>query len=64
LIVARDGESTVPELAAGVRLLRERGATLAGLVLTDVDPRQAYAARTVSRYVMGMPARIALVKSA
>jgi polysaccharide biosynthesis transport protein len=64
LIVARDGESTVSEIAAGVRLLRERGATLAGLVLTDVDPRQAYAARTVSRYVLGMPARIALVKSA
>jgi len=64
LVVTRAGESRVAELAAGVRLLRERGATLAGLVLTDVDPRQAYAARTVSRYVLGMPARIALVRSA
>jgi capsular exopolysaccharide synthesis family protein len=64
LIVARDRESTVAELAAGVRLLREHGARLAGLVLTDVNARQAHAARTVSRYVMGMPTRITLVKSA
>jgi hypothetical protein len=47
-----------------VRLLKERGATLAGLVLTDVDPRQlAFAQRTVSRYVTGIPARIALVRN-
>jgi hypothetical protein len=46
-------------------LLRERGAKLAGLVLTHVDPRDlALAGKRMDRYVVGMPARLALVKQA
>jgi capsular exopolysaccharide synthesis family protein len=64
VLVAREGETPVNEISDAVRLLKERGATLAGLVLTDVDPRQlAFAQRTVSRYVTGIPARIALVRN-
>jgi hypothetical protein len=62
VIVARSGETPVPDLAQATRLLRERGATLAGLVLTDVDPRELrFAGKTMSRYVMGMPAKLAAV---
>jgi capsular exopolysaccharide synthesis family protein len=65
VIVSRNGESTLPDLLEGTRLLRERGATLAGLVLTDVDPRDlALAGKRMDRYVVGMPARLALVKQA
>jgi succinoglycan biosynthesis transport protein ExoP len=65
VIVSRNGESTLPDLLEGTRLLRERGAKLAGLVLTDVDPRDlALAGKRMDRYVVGMPARLALVKQA
>ena len=64
VVVARDGETSTEQIAYAVRLLKERGATISGLVLTDVDPKQLeFADRTISRYVMGMPARLALVKS-
>ncbi|HTU64384.1 MAG TPA: polysaccharide biosynthesis tyrosine autokinase [Steroidobacteraceae bacterium] len=56
IIVARSGETPMPDLAHATRLLRERGATLAGLVLTDVDPRELrFAGKSMKRYVMGMP---------
>ncbi len=62
VIVARNGESSTEELGTVTRLLRERGATLAGLVLTHVEPRDlAFAGKSMSRYVMGMPARITAV---
>jgi capsular exopolysaccharide synthesis family protein len=65
VLVVRDGETTPSEIAIAVRMLRERGATLGGMVLTDVDPRAlSLSRRTVSRYVLNAPARIALVKSA
>jgi capsular exopolysaccharide synthesis family protein len=65
VIVSRNGETTLPNLLEGTRLLRERGATLAGLVLTDVDPRDlALAGKRMDRYVVGLPARLALVKNA
>jgi hypothetical protein len=59
------GESTLVDLLEGTRLLRERGATLAGLVQTDVDPRDlALATKRMDRYVVGMPSRLAQVKNA
>jgi hypothetical protein len=43
-------------------LLRERGATLAGLVLTHVEPRDlAFAGKSMSRYMLGMPPRLTAV---
>jgi polysaccharide biosynthesis transport protein len=63
VIVARNGETSLPDLVHAARLLKERGATLAGLVLTDVDPRDlALAGSKMDRYVMGMPPKLALVK--
>jgi capsular exopolysaccharide synthesis family protein len=62
VIVARNGETAVNALAHATRLLKERGATLAGLVLTDVDPQNlAFASKSMDRYVMGMPARLIAV---
>jgi Mrp family chromosome partitioning ATPase len=62
VIVTRNGETSTAELATATRLLRERGATLAGLVVTHVEPRDlAFAGKSMSRYVMGMPARITAV---
>ena len=62
VIVARNGESTNVELATTTRLLRERGATLAGLVLTHVEPRDLeFAGKSMSRYMLGMPPRLAAV---
>jgi succinoglycan biosynthesis transport protein ExoP len=62
VIVARNGETTHAELATTARLMRERGATLAGLVLTHVEPRDlAFAGKSMSRYVLGMPARLTAV---
>jgi Mrp family chromosome partitioning ATPase len=59
VVVTRIGETSHAELATVTRLLRERGATLAGLVLTHVEPRDlAFAGKSMSRYVMGMPARV------
>jgi capsular exopolysaccharide synthesis family protein len=62
VIVARNGETSNEELAVMTRLLRERGATLAGLVLTHVEPRDmAFADKSMSRYVLGMPPRLATI---
>jgi capsular exopolysaccharide synthesis family protein len=62
VLVARSGETPVADLAHATRLLRERGATLAGLVLTDVDPAELqFAGKSMNRYVMGMPAKLAAV---
>jgi capsular exopolysaccharide synthesis family protein len=62
VIVARNGETTNAELATTARLLRERGATLAGLVLTHVEPRDlAFAGKSMSRYMLGMPPRLTAV---
>jgi polysaccharide biosynthesis transport protein len=62
VIVTRIGETSNAELATVTRLLRERGATLAGLVLTHVEPRDlAFAGKSMSRYVMGMPANVTAI---
>jgi capsular exopolysaccharide synthesis family protein len=62
VIVARNGETSISELTTTTRLLRERGATLAGLVLTHVEPRDfAFASKSMSRYMLGMPARLSAV---
>jgi capsular exopolysaccharide synthesis family protein len=62
VIVTRNGETSTAELATATRLLRERGATLAGLVLTHVEPRDlAFAGKSMSRYVLGMPARLTAI---
>ena len=60
IIVAKDGDSSVDELKRGIRLLKERGATVAGLVLTSVDPRgmSSVDKKTMHRYVLGVPAAI------
>lgn len=64
VIVARNGETSVSDLGRATRLLTERGATLTGLVLTDVDPQNlAFASKSMDRYVMGMPARLIAVPS-
>jgi polysaccharide biosynthesis transport protein len=64
VLVSRNGETTLSELTQGTRLLKERGATIAGLVLTDVNPKDlTLVSKEMSRYVIGMPARLALVKT-
>jgi MinD-like ATPase involved in chromosome partitioning or flagellar assembly len=64
VLVTRERESSVAHLCDAVRLLRDRGATLAGLVITDVDPKRlALDDLTAARYVTGMPARISLVRN-
>lgn len=61
ILVAKDGDSSESELKKGVRMLREAGATVAGLVLTSVDPQDVSSLdrKTLSRYVVGFPAPIA-----
>jgi capsular exopolysaccharide synthesis family protein len=60
VIVARNGQTSAAELTSAVRFLRDRGATLAGLVLTHVDPADLdFADESMSRYVMGMPGKVA-----
>jgi capsular exopolysaccharide synthesis family protein len=64
VLVTRERESSVGRLGDAVRLLRDRGASLAGLVITDVDPKRlALDELTVERYVTGTTARMSLVKS-
>jgi hypothetical protein len=64
VLVTRERESSIARLTDAVRLLKERGATLAGLVLTDVDPKRlALDDLTMTRYVTGMTTRIALVRN-
>ena len=62
IIVAKDGDLSVAELKRGIRLLKERGATVAGLVLTSVDPKgmSSVDRKTMHRYVLGVPAAIPL----
>jgi succinoglycan biosynthesis transport protein ExoP len=57
VMIAKDGETSTAELARGARLLKERGATVAGLVLTGVDPGQLSAMdkSTIKRYLVGVP---------
>jgi capsular exopolysaccharide synthesis family protein len=56
VIVAKDGETTTAELARGTRLLKERGAEVAGLVLTGVDPKEftSMDKTSLKRYVVGL----------
>jgi polysaccharide biosynthesis transport protein len=58
ILVAREGACTVQDLKRGVSLLRDRGATIAGLVLTSVDPAEMSSVdrKTLDRYVKGVPA--------
>lgn len=57
VLVAKDGDSSVHDLRRGVRLLRERGACVGGLVLTSVDPRSLSVVdrKILDGYVLGMP---------
>ncbi|MEJ0037837.1 MAG: polysaccharide biosynthesis tyrosine autokinase [Gammaproteobacteria bacterium] len=57
LLIAKDGDASIDDLKRGARLLKERGGTIAGLVLTSVDPKglSSVDRRTLHRYVMGIP---------
>ncbi|MEJ1961712.1 MAG: polysaccharide biosynthesis tyrosine autokinase [Gammaproteobacteria bacterium] len=57
LLIAKDGDASIADLQRGTRLLQERGAKIAGLVLTSVDPKglSSVDRRTLHRYVMGVP---------
>jgi capsular exopolysaccharide synthesis family protein len=57
ILIAKEGASSVQELKRGVSLLQDRGATLAGLVLTSVDPAQMSSVdrKTLNRYMKGVP---------
>jgi capsular exopolysaccharide synthesis family protein len=57
LLVAKDGDASIDDLKRGARLLKERGGTVTGLVLTNVDPKglSRVDRRTLHRYVMGIP---------
>jgi capsular exopolysaccharide synthesis family protein len=59
ILIAKDGDTSVAELARGTRILKERGATLAGLILTGVDPNQMSSVdkATLNRYVVGVSLR-------
>ena len=62
VIVARNGETSIAELAKTTRLLRERGATLAGLVLTHVELKDmAFAEKSMSRYMLGTQPKLTAV---
>lgn len=60
ILVAKDGDSSLAELSHGVRMLREGGANIAGLVLTSVDPQNVSSVhpKTLSKYVIGFPAPV------
>jgi capsular exopolysaccharide synthesis family protein len=57
ILVAKEGDSSIAELKRGTRLLKDRGATMAGLVLTSVDPEGMCSVdkKTLRRYVIGVP---------
>ena len=57
VIVAKEDETSTAELAHGTRLLKDRGANVAGLVLTGVDPENMSPVdkTTLRRYILGMP---------
>jgi capsular exopolysaccharide synthesis family protein len=57
VMIAKDGEFSTEELMRGTRLLKDRGAMVAGLVLTGVDPKGIAPKdkSTFKRYVVGMP---------
>jgi capsular exopolysaccharide synthesis family protein len=59
LIVAKDGDSSFSELKRATRLLQDRGATVAGLVLTSIDPHDMSSVdkKTLHRYVLGVPVK-------
>ncbi len=56
LVVAREGACSIKELGHAIRLLKDRSATIAGLVLTCVDPNgmSSVDKRTLRRYVTGV----------
>ena len=60
VIVAKENETSTAELAHGTRLLKDRGANVAGLVLTGVDPEDMSPVdkTTLRRYVLGMPRHV------
>jgi capsular exopolysaccharide synthesis family protein len=57
VIVAKDRETSVTELARAARLLKERGSTVTGLILTGVDPKELSTVDkpTAKRYLVGLP---------
>lgn len=60
VIVAKEEETSTAELAHGTRLLKDRGANVAGLVLTGVDPEDMSPVdkTTLRRYILGMPRHV------
>ena len=60
VIVAKEDETSTAELAHGTRLLKDRGANVAGLVLTGVDPEDMSPVdkTTLRRYILGMPRHV------
>jgi succinoglycan biosynthesis transport protein ExoP len=60
VIVAKEDETSTAELAHGTRLLKDRGANVAGLVLTGVDPEDMSPVdkTTLRRYILGMPRNV------
>lgn len=60
VIVAKEDETSTVELAHGTRLLKDRGANVAGLVLTGVDPEHMSPVdkTTLRRYILGMPRHV------
>jgi polysaccharide biosynthesis transport protein len=60
VIVAKEEETSTVELAHGTRLLKDRGANVAGLVLTGVDPEDMSPVdkTTLRRYILGMPRHV------
>jgi len=60
VIVAKEDETSIAELIHGTRLLKDRGATVAGLVLTGVDlaDMSPVDRAILNRYVIGMPRHV------
>ena len=63
VLVAKEADTSTEELAAGTRLLKDRGARVAGLILTDVDPAglSRVDKTTLEKYVRGVPRTVELL---
>jgi capsular exopolysaccharide synthesis family protein len=60
VLVSKENETSLAELASGTRLLKDRGANVAGLILNNVDPAglSSVDKTTLHRYVMGVPSDV------
>ena len=63
VLVAKEGNTSTDELAAGTRLLKDRGARVAGLILTNVNPAglSSVDRTTLDKYVRGVPRTVELL---